>query len=202
MVSIRLVKHGLTPTKEYVIILGIEEVHMKEIWKDIIGYEGEYQISNMGRVKSLIGRRERILKPRKNKRGYLRVSLHQRNDKMIHRLVAIAFLPNPEGLKEVNHKDENPSNNCVDNLEWCTHQYNVLYGTCQQRARQKQSETFPQINRADISKPVVCLETGTVYPSINEAERTLKLPHILISKVCRGIRKSTGGYTFKYLETH
>lgn len=175
---------------------------MKEIWKDIKGYEGEYMVSNFGRILSLLGKSPRILKPRYNRLGYARVSLHAKNDKSIHRLVAEAFLGNPDNLPEVNHLDENPSNNIVTNLEWCTHKDNVNYGTCQKRARATQAMTFPQKNRKDCSKPVKCIELNMTYPSVNEASRQLGISRITISKVCRGLRKTTGGYTFNWLETH
>ena len=116
---------------------------MKEIWKDIQGYEGRYQVSNLGRVRSLSRKRwngytftnleGRILKLRLNKnKGYLNVILYDghRNGKTIEiqRLVAQAFIPNPNNLPCVNHKDENPRNNKVENLEWCDYRYNNNYG--------------------------------------------------------------------------
>ena len=112
-----------------------------EIWKDVKGYEGYYQVSNMGRVKSM-----RVLKTPKNgkicrknvflstkashDKQYITVALCRDGEKkpiQVHRLVAEAFVPNPNSLPFVNHKDENPSNNCADNLEWCTHEYNLQY---------------------------------------------------------------------------
>ena len=137
-----------------------------EIWKNIVGYEGKYQISNLGRVKSLkdrYGYRERILKPSTNKRGYKKVVLVKVGEKrktfLVHRLVAEAFIPNPNNYSEVNHKDENPSNNNVDNLEWCTRKYNINYGTAIERATEKKKgykhseETKLKIskNHADLS---------------------------------------------------
>lgn len=111
----------------------------EEIWLPIQDYEGLYAVSNMGRVKSLANdksRKEKILRQGKLKTGYLVVVLCNdgkvKNCK-VHRLVANAFIPNPNGYRCVNHKDENPSNNQVDNLEWCTYKYNVNYGTAQQR---------------------------------------------------------------------
>lgn len=109
-----------------------------EIWKDIQGYDGLYQVSNIGRVKSLNYSRtgkEKILKPCKAN-GYLQVYLYKEGkSKMykIHRLVAMAFIPNPDNLPCVNHIDEDKSNNCEDNLEWCTVAYNNTYGTRIQR---------------------------------------------------------------------
>lgn len=130
----------------------MDNIEKTEIWRDIQKYKGRYQISNMGRVKSLariitdeLGRKnpiqEKILKPSNNK-GYLRVQL-EGNPHYIHRLVAEAFIPNPKNLPEVNHKDENKQNNCVDNLEWCSKEYNANYGTRVQRIKQNFPDSFP-----------------------------------------------------------
>lgn len=112
-----------------------------ESWKDIENFEGLYKISDMGRIKSLPRilknglrsylSKEKILKPHKNKNGYLTIKLYKNGIKtgyLIHRLVAIAFIPNPNNYPEVNHKDENPSNPKIENLEWCTGKYNSNYG--------------------------------------------------------------------------
>jgi len=114
---------------------------MEEIWKDIKGYEGYYQISNMGNVKSLEHtvtksngvvqiRKERIMNKRESTDGYYIAKLNMNNHSKsiaIHRLVAQHFIPNPDNLPEVNHIDTNRKNNRVDNLEWCTHKDNVRY---------------------------------------------------------------------------
>lgn len=105
---------------------------MAEIWRDISGYEGLYQVSSYGRVKRLLktNPQGKILKPVTDKNGYLMVRLSKRNIQhncRIHRLVAIAFIDNPQSLPVVNHKDENIKNNRSDNLEWCTVQYNTRY---------------------------------------------------------------------------
>lgn len=121
----------------------IGDKRVAEAWKDIKGYEGLYQISNIGRVKSLSRidsrgnkRNEKILKISKNNSGYYFVGLCK-NGKvkqyLIHRLVAEAFVRNPYNYSEVNHKDEDKQNNIADNLEWCTHEYNCKYGTRNKR---------------------------------------------------------------------
>ena len=98
---------------------------MQEIWKPVVGFEEYFKISNLGRLK----RKDRILKAT-NDRGYLKIKLSvngKRYLRYIHRLVAEAFIPNPNNYKEVNHKDSNPENNRVDNLEWCDRRYNLDY---------------------------------------------------------------------------
>ena len=136
----------------------------KEVWRDIEGYKGIYQVSNKRRVKSLNYRqtgKEGILKQCKNRKGYLCVCLckdgEQKGHK-VHRLVGQAFIPNPDGLPQINHKDEDKTNNCVDNLEWCDNLYNCNFGT--------RAERFIK----SISKPVICVETGEVFISSKEAQ--------------------------------
>ena len=113
---------------------------MEEIWKDKKDYEGLYQVSNWGRVKSLKFGKEKILKPQKDTSGYLCVTLCKNNNQCqfkVHRLVAEAFIPNPNNYKEVNHKDENKTNNVVTNLEWCDRKYNQNYGTRTEKCSKK-----------------------------------------------------------------
>lgn len=141
---------------------------MEEIWKPI-GYEG-YEVSNLGRVKSYKYDKinGKIMKPYKNTKGYLQIDLQldgrKRENRVhlaVHRLVAIAFIPNPDNLPQVNHKDEDKTNNCVDNLEWCTNDYNAHYGTHIERVAEKTRmpiysvdkqgniEHFPGVREAD-----------------------------------------------------
>lgn len=119
----------------------METESLIEEWRDVVGFEGLYQVSNLGRVKGLdrlvdtninnVNRRihkGKLLKPQFNNKGYKRVNLCKngnKNQAFVHRLVAEAFIPNPNNYPVVNHKDENPKNNCVENLEWCTQKYNM-----------------------------------------------------------------------------
>lgn len=117
----------------------MNENEIIEEWKPICGYEGLYEVSNLGKVKSLNynnTKQEKILSQVKKDNGYLYVNLYQKGNSKnfrVHRLVANAFIDNPSNLPCVNHKDENKENNQVYNLEWCTHKYNTNYGTTQQR---------------------------------------------------------------------
>ena len=158
--------------------------------KDIKDYEGLYAITEDGRIWSY--RSNRFLKPYVRK-GYLRVKLYingVEKDFSIHRLVAFAYLPNPDNLPEVNHKDENKQNNCVDNLEWVTHQENMNYGTRNERISKAQG------------KAVLCVELNTVFHSLNEAARQLKIDPSSISKACRGELKTCGGFHWEFVKTN
>ena len=109
----------------------------KEEFRDIPGYEGLYEVSNLGRVR----RNGRILKPLKHRDGYLKIDLNKqgiRKGVYIHRLVGLAFIPNPDNLPCINHKDEDKTNNTVKNLEWCTREYNNNYGTRNERISESQ----------------------------------------------------------------
>jgi hypothetical protein len=154
-----------------------------EVWKDINGYEGFYQVSNLGRVKSLqvkkyshiqkcaiVVKRDKILKPYPDTKQYLIVDLNKdgdRNCQKVHRLVAKAFIPNENNYPQVNHKDENKQNNRVDNLEWCTNQYNSTYGTAKSRMAQKHKKKVLQIS--------VSGEIVNRWNSIQEAAKDLKV---------------------------
>ena len=168
-----------------------------EIWKDIKDYEGLYQISNYGRVKSFPRKgtelKEKIIKVRQNNYGYLVVGLCKNNFRkyyLIHRLVAKAFIPNPDNLPCVNHKDENPKNAKATNLEWCTHKYNINYGTVQKR-RSAQSQKV--INQFDLNGNLI-----KRWNSILEAKTALNLKSI--SACCRRKQKTAGGYIWKYAD--
>jgi hypothetical protein len=169
---------------------------MKEEWKDISGYEGLYQISNHGRVKSLernekfCKRPESILKTFLCGSGYQEIILKNkegRKPKLIHRLVAEAFIPNEEGKREVNHKDGNKTNNEVSNLEWVTPSEN-------------QSHSHKVLKVQSFKRKVICVESGEKYESIKEAAEKNNLQTTLIWKCCNGTQKTTGGYHWKYAD--
>lgn len=129
-----------------------------EQWKDIEGYEGKYQVSNEGRVKSLNYHQqgiEQVLRLSTSDRGYKRVAL-QKDGKckleLVHRLVAKAFIPNPNNYPIINHKDENTSNNFVDNLEWCTSQYNNTYNDRHLKAAPKIAKSKSGLKLSDATR--------------------------------------------------
>lgn len=158
-----------------------------EQWKDII-YEKDYQISNLGRIKSFKWGKERILKPSLSKRGYLNVRLNGKNY-LVHRLVAEAFIPNPNDYKEVNHKDENPQNNIVSNLEWCYRLYNVRYGTGIERRSKTQSKPVLQFTLDG--------ELIKEWSSTMECKRNgYNQGHII--ECCRKNRKTHKGFKWEY----
>ena len=167
---------------------------MTETWKSIAGYEGLYEVSDLGRVKSLKYGKERILKPGGDTHGYLQVILckdgHVKKFK-VHRLVAEAFIPNPNNLDTVNHKDEVKTNNTVGNLEWMSQKDNLNYGTHNKRMVESLSK---QVKMFDKSTG----ELLATFPSIMEAERVTGIYHSSISKCCNGKYKSSGGYKWRY----
>lgn len=167
----------------------------EEIWKDIKGYEGLYQVSDLGRVKSFKRDSERILKPLTKTTGYKSVTLSNKQVKHqsinVHRLVADAFIPNPDNKPQVNHIDEDKTNNMVSNLEWVTAKENANHGTAIERRKQHPNS---HCNR----KKIVCTTTSDEYSSISEAANELNLSAGNIINVVRGRYKQTGGYTFEY----
>lgn len=179
---------------------------MTEIWKDIKGYEG-YQVSNLGRVRSLdrdiliqlpngkfykSRKKGRLLTPSKDKDGYLQISINHSKHGKIHRLVAMAFLPNPNNYKCVNHKDENKQNNHADNLEWCTKKYNNQYGTHIERSAKG--------HRKQIEQLTLNGELVKIHPSLMSAEIELgiKGASTMICRCCKNKKKIAYGYKWRY----
>ena len=184
---------------------------MQEIWKDIPGYEGKYQISNLGNVMSLHFKRsltnKKLLKPMPDGRyGYLKVMLRDNGNykmKTIHRLVAEAFIPNPEGKPNVNHIDSNPKNNRADNLEWCTQKENIEYGYRYGNIK----PACPMNGRKGCNNPLskivlqIDIKTGTVineYFGLSEASRKTGLPSSNIYRSCISNKRTCGGYNWEY----
>lgn len=150
---------------------------VKEIWKDVCGYEGKYVVSNLGDVKSCKTNKTLIPEIRT---GYLSVDLcvnGQRKKRRIHRLVAQAFIPNPENLPQVNHKDQNSMNNNVENLEWCNNTYNSQYPN-------------------DLS--VYCFDLDEYFKSATEAAVHTGVCRTSIVKACRGQLTQAGGKLWCY----
>ena len=165
-----------------------------EVWKDVVGYEGIYKVSDKGNVHRVewIGARGRecggrTLKPKNSGGGYLQVGLYKNGivkNKLIHRLVLEAFVENPNNLPEVNHKDENKTNNDLSNLEWCTRKHNMNHGTQKERASQTRSKKVKAIN----------IKTGEVLTFSSTIETDNKgYSRVNVSLACRGIYKTNKG---------
>ena len=188
----------------------------EEIWKDVEGYEGYYMVSNRGNVKSLNYRhtsKERILKPQKNNDGYLNVLLYQDGKGKtykVHRLVATAFCENPHGFKEVNHIDEDKTNNCADNLEWCSRSYNCTYNGRAKKSGKKTAEKLRGRKLSEetikkISKPVYSINkvSGliTYWNSAKEASMQMGINNGHICECLKGRRNSAGNHYWMYANT-
>lgn len=172
---------------------------LQETWKDIKNFEGLYQVSNLGRVKSLarkagfIIRKEHIIKSSVKENGYLKVNLYKDNkciNKNVHRLVAEAFIPNPNNYPCINHIDYNKANNIVDNIEWCSYAHNNKYSNCQIKAGK--STRIPILQ---YTKDGVFIKE---WASATEASKILKLLNSPITACCKGRAKTAYGYVWKY----
>ena len=172
---------------------------MQEVWRDIEGYEDWYKVSNLGRVKSINNRK--ILKTNFNKDGYERVSItkdHTTQTFLIHRLVAKAFISNPNNFPQVNHIDGNKNNNKVSNLEWCTASYNVKHAFVHKLRKNKkgiENKLSKPICQYDIKGNFIKL-----YGGIREAERITGIKNQSIIKNLKGIYKTAGGYKWEYFK--
>lgn len=169
---------------------------MKEIWKEVFGFDILYEVSNLGNVRTRYHDENgytpdyKYLKPIDNGNGYLHFVWRQsRKSKTVyvHRLVAMLFVDNPNGFYEVNHIDEDKTNNRFDNLEWCEHLYNCNYGTRNERVARKHR------------LKVKCCETGFVYDSVREAARRNNVCPSAITNCLKGRSKSSCGKTWVYI---
>lgn len=181
---------------------------MKEIWKDIKGYEGFYKISNLGNVKSLKryvknknGKRiveEKILTNYINNSGYYAVNLRKEcaiDIKRIHKLVAEAFIPNPNNLPQINHIDGNKLNNNIKNLEWCDCSYNV-----KEAFRLGLNKHIDFVKRKSILQYDLNNKFIKEWKSIYDAWKNTGIQRSCINKACQGKQKTAGNYIWKYKE--
>lgn len=190
---------------------------MEEIWKDIHGYEQFYQISNLGHVRSkirtmecgngVITRKGRALKLLPNSRGYLRACLSDGKEKkryFVHRLVAMHFLQPIQGKNIINHKDFNPKNNCVSNLEWTTYIGNIQYSTDRGRFKKTKSWRIAIKKGQDESTALSVVGTNIetkekiIFKALNDVKKYGFQPSC-VCNCCKNKRKTHGGFTWRYL---
>lgn len=151
----------------------------EEVWKEISQYKG-YSVSNLGRVTNPKGK---ILSVEKNQKGYCRVNINGKHLK-VHRLVAMAFIPNPDKLPQVNHKNEIKADNRVENLEWIDNQTNYILNS----------------NKAHGKKRVILIDNGQEFESIKEAARQIGISRYSITAACEGRQRTAGGKRWKYAD--
>lgn len=175
---------------------------MIETYKDIIGYEGKYQISNLGNV---LNSRQKLIKPIVSNTGYIRIGLRNQGKKLfsVHRLVAIAFIPNPNNKPHINHIDGIKSNNCVNNLEWVTQSENEIHAHKTGLKPKPQYwkgkfgiNNYSSIKVQQMNKLYVVIDT---HDSIREASIKCNVNESDIVKVCKGKRNTAGGYIWRYM---
>jgi hypothetical protein len=190
---------------------------MNEIWKNVKGHENYYQVSNLGRVRSKdrktkngvarFVKKGKLLKAQPNSSGYLRISIktpQKRSRIFVHRLVAVAFVPNPEGKPHVNHKDSNYLNNRYDNLEWVTHKENMQHAIKKGRFNESFAKTLDKFKKDRESKQKAVIGTNVKtgkkirFPTIQEAGRHFGGRAGDICRCCKGERNTAQGYRWRY----
>lgn len=181
---------------------------MKEVWKDIEGFEGKYQVSNLGNVKSLNYRNQgysQNLVPKKNNQGYLWVELRRNGESkccLIHRLVADAFIENLKNYPIINHKDENPLNNAVDNLEWCDISYNVIY-SLKRKGKYRENKIVRRRKNRNLKEKHIIQKTIDDkfirdWKNLGEIVRSTNMNRWSITQCCTGDRKTAHGYKWDF----
>lgn len=187
--------------------MSIYKRYSEEIWKDIPGCDGYYQVSNNGKLRSIdhyvnIGygakrlSKGRELHPVKCKNGYLEAQINYKGERIIfllHRLVAMVFIENPDNLPEVNHKDENIQNCHVDNLEWCTSKYNANYGTRNARCKEGNRRFEKAVNQYDLSGNFI-----KRWDCMSDASRHTGADISAMIRVCKGKQNTAVGYKWEY----
>lgn len=184
-----------------------------EIWKPVVGFEGVYCVSNLGNIKGVVrsGSTGELLHPQINNNGYMMVHLYdhpKHKVTTVHRVVAMAFIPNPENKRTVNHIDGNKKNNRADNLEWATHRENHrhAYKAGLKVTTDKQKATLSAIGKRTCAlnrpkAPVImedCNENSMYFESAHEAARFVSGDPSTIIRCCKGKKKTYKGYTWKY----
>ena len=173
---------------------------MIETWRPIVGYEDRYEVSNLGRVRHILFVNNKIVKLQNkilriaiNKRNRAYICLkkdRQRKNKIVHRLVAEAFIPKDEGKNEINHIDGNPLNNCVENLEWCTRKENMVHAYVNNLSK------LPKYNKANSKR--IKRNDGKTYQNAYDAAKELNVSVCSIRDVLKGRIKTCKGYKFEY----
>lgn len=179
---------------------------MTELWKDINGYEGLYQVSNLGRVRSLNYQGHgltRELVPKENNSGRLWFDLWKEGKgkaMLAHRLVAMAFIPNPDNLPQINHIDENPKNNAAWNLEWCTQAENIQKWLQNHPERRRKTYSRKYQRRSHLRVRQLTKEGELIreWDNSSSVARGLGMSDWSISECCRGKRKTAHGYVWQY----
>lgn len=169
--------------------------------RDIDGFP-HYKIDRTGKVVSFYGSTPRVLRTYLNNKGYVCIDLKEngkREHKLVHRLVADAFVDNPESLPEVNHKDEDKTNNCADNLEWCSHSYNNSYGTKTERFKRTYKELCSRYG-GPRQQECFCIETDEHFRSAKDAAKSFGVSGTSVRKSCLYGTKVHKRFHFKYVK--
>lgn len=157
-----------------------------EIWRPVVGYANRYEISDLGRLRNIKFGKPRVLSPRLTVTGYRQVGLSdaagRRKMLSVHRLVALAFIPNPEQLPQINHRDEVKTNNCFENLEWCMGQYNRTYNNTHKRYG-------AHVSQHDLAGRVVA-----DFDTIADASQQTGVDPSDISRCINALQKTAGGF--------